>query len=216
MSHHRSPNIAKVKCSRPQPCLGTLYKKSSSACQSLENHPQDPTLYLPIQSATPSQSDNMSKSTFIASLCALSGVLANNAIPEHYFTDNNGDLAADAGSPYALTSANPPDSPHTSDLTDYYRMWHFASGSCLSSAAEDGQGHQTDGVDVPVVLCGINQKQDEGCPGDSSWQGFNTFYHGAAGEPWDVVPTYYASRKCGDGSWVCYISASHSLPGFVN
>lgn len=91
-------------------------------------------------------------------------------------------------------------------------MWHFASGSCLSSAAEDGQGLQTDGVDVPVVLCGVNQKQDAGCPGDSSFQGFNTFYHGAPGEPFDVVPTYFATRKCGDGSWVC--STLSSFPGF--
>jgi hypothetical protein len=41
----------------------------------------------------------MSKSIIIVSLCALSGVLANNAIPEHYFTDEQGLLAADAGSP---------------------------------------------------------------------------------------------------------------------
>jgi hypothetical protein len=156
----------------------------------------------------------MSKSFFIVSLCALSGVLANNAIPEHYFTDNNGDLAADAGSPYALIPANLQYSRRSYDLTNLHRMWHFASGSCLSSAAEDGQGHQTDGIDVPVVLCGINQKQDEGCPGDSTWQDFNTFYHGAAGEPWDVVPTYYASRKCGDGSWVSYhISRATLLTG---
>jgi hypothetical protein len=47
----------------------------------------------------------MSRSIFFVSLCALSGVLANNAIPEHYFTDNNGELAADAGSPYVHTSA---------------------------------------------------------------------------------------------------------------
>jgi hypothetical protein len=89
------------------------------------------------------------------------------------------------------------------DLTNPHRMWHFASGSCLSSAAEDGQGHQTNGVDVDVVLCGFNERQDEGCPGDSSWQGYNTFYHGAPGEPFDIVPTYFASKKCGDGSWVC-------------
>jgi len=41
----------------------------------------------------------MSKSIIVMSICALSGVLANNAIPEHYFTDNKGELAADAGSP---------------------------------------------------------------------------------------------------------------------
>jgi hypothetical protein len=43
----------------------------------------------------------MSKFIIIMSFYALSGVIANNAIPEHYFTDNNGDLAADAGSPCA-------------------------------------------------------------------------------------------------------------------
>jgi hypothetical protein len=86
------------------------------------------------------------------------------------------------------------------------RMWHFASGSCFPSAAEDGDGHQTDGVNVPLTdLCGINQKLDEGCPGDSTFQDFNTFYHGAPGEPWDVVPTYFATRKCDDGSYVCHI-----------
>lgn len=95
---------------------------------------------------------------------------------------------------------------HGIDLTNLYRMWHFASGSYLPSAAEDGQGHQTNGIDVPVILCGINAKQDEGCPGDSTFQGFNTFYHGASGEPFDVVPTYFASKKCGDGSWVCNAS----------
>jgi hypothetical protein len=73
---------------------------------SLGENPQDPTLYTTYKQKSCSQSNMMSK--FIMSLCAISGVLANNAIPEHYFTDNNGDLAADAGSPYALTSANLP------------------------------------------------------------------------------------------------------------
>lgn len=45
----------------------------------------------------------------------------------------------------------------------------MASGSCLPVAAEDGQGHQTNGVDVPVVLCGVNQNQADGCP-DSSFK----------------------------------------------
>jgi hypothetical protein len=48
---------------------------------------------------------------FFVSLCALAGVLANNAIPESYFTENNGDLAADAGSPYVHISTAALNSP---------------------------------------------------------------------------------------------------------
>lgn len=46
----------------------------------------------------------MLKPIIVFSLCTLSRVLANDAIPENYFTDINGELAADAGSPYVYIS----------------------------------------------------------------------------------------------------------------
>ena len=84
----------------------------------------------------------MTKLLGLVPILAAAGVHANNGIPESYFTDNNGIAAANAAGP----------------------MWNMASGSCLPVAAEDGQEHQTNGIDVPVVLCGINQNLAAGCP----------------------------------------------------
>jgi len=79
-------------------------------------------------------------------------------------------------------------------------MWYFASSSRLPSAAEDGQAHRTNGGN-PGDDCTVGAYLGNGCPGDSNWRGYgNVFYHGAAGEPFDIVPTYYATRKCFDKS----------------
>ncbi|CAG5158182.1 uncharacterized protein ALTATR162_LOCUS5026 [Alternaria atra] len=115
---------------------------------------------------------------FIFALIATT-VYANNGISEDFFTGNNGIKAAEAASP----------------------MWHMASGSCLPGAAEDGQGHQTNGVDISVVLCGINQNQAGGCA-DSTYRGPNWPYANIPGEPFQQIPTYYKVAYCpGDDSW---------------
>lgn len=93
-------------------------------------------------------------------------------------------------------------------------MWHFASGSCLPSAAEDGQGHQTDGVDPGWGECSVAADLDDGCPGDSRYQGANVFFHGAAGEPFDITPTYFGARKCADNSWVSKTNPALITPGY--
>ena len=66
----------------------------------------------------------------------------------------------------------------------------MASGSCMASAAEDGQGHQTNGVKVSAS-CGVNQSQKKGCPPQPQWQGPNTGYYNIPGEPFANIPTYY-------------------------
>ena len=79
----------------------------------------------------------------------------------------------------------------------------MASGSCLPSAAEDGQGHQTDGVNPGAGECAVGAYLGSGCPGDSTWRGSsNVWYHNAAGEPFGDIPTYFTTRKCGDRDWV--------------
>jgi hypothetical protein len=91
-------------------------------------------------------------------------------------------------------------------------MWHMASGSCLPSAAEDGQGHQTNGVDVPVILC-AGQKLDGGCPGDSTWRGSgNWWYHDAPGEPFADIPTYFYTKKCAGDIWVSSPACAIRIP----
>ena len=102
-------------------------------------------------------------------------VFANNAIPGSAFTDNNGLGAAQAAAP----------------------MWYMASGTCMPSAAEDGNGHQTNGVDTDN--CNIG-KLNNGCPPQPQYQGTNTFYGNVAGEPFGTIPTYWAVKNCG-GSW---------------
>jgi len=79
----------------------------------------------------------------------------------------------------------------------------MASGSCLPSAAEDGMGHQTNGVSPGSGECLVGANLGNGCPGDNSFRGSNVFYGNVAGEPFENIPTYWAVRKCGDGSWVC-------------
>lgn len=81
----------------------------------------------------------------------------------------------------------------------------MASGSCMASAAEDGQGHQTNGVKVPVVLCAIGENQSGGCPPQPQWQGPQTGYYNIPGEPFGNVPTYYQIGYCeNDQSWRIY------------
>lgn len=90
------------------------------------------------------------------SICAIACVYANNGIPENYFTDNQGIQAADAGSPYGYPSHIPTMAcPCRSD--NFHSMWHFASGSCLPSAAEDGKpiklmAWTLDGESAPLLL----------------------------------------------------------------
>jgi hypothetical protein len=75
----------------------------------------------------------------------------------------------------------------------------------MPAAAEDGQGHQTNGVDVTTVLCGIGQAQNEGCPQQPAWKGANTEYVNIPGQPWTRVPTYYQIGYCAsDQSWRIY------------
>jgi hypothetical protein len=81
-------------------------------------------------------------------------------------------------------------------------MWHMASGSCLPSAAEDGQGHQTSGVDASLLDCIITSNLAKGCPGDSTYRGANVWYHNVPGEPFADIPTYFAAKKCADNDWV--------------
>lgn len=133
-------------------------------------------------------------------LCADS-VLADNPVSGSSFRDNNGLAAAQAASP----------------------MWYMASGTCMPSAAEDGQGHQTNGVDNDN--CNID-KLSHGCPQQPAWQGTNTFYGNVPGEPFETIPvrltrllansllkyssaltihqTYWAVAQCGDTWRIIY------------
>lgn len=114
-------------------------------------------------------------------LCAQTA-WANNPIPDHYLTDGNGFQAAYAAAP----------------------MWYMSSGSCLPSAAEDGRGAQTNGVDPDY--CNVS-KLNSGCPPEPAWQGAQTYYGNIPGEPFKAVPTYYNVVHCngdssgGDESW---------------
>jgi hypothetical protein len=96
-------------------------------------------------------------------------------------------------------------------------MWHMSSGACLPSAAEDGQGHQTNGVNPSSNKCTVGANIGIGCPGNNNYQGSNVWYHSPAGEPFPDIPTYYATAKCGD-HWVCKLrSHTHSFftPGSI-
>lgn len=115
----------------------------------------------------------------VAVLASTQTVLANNPIQESDFTNNNGLAAAQAAAP----------------------MWYMASGTCMPSAAEDGKGKQTDGVDPDN--CNID-KLSHGCPEQPQYQGDNTFYGNVAGEPFTTIPTYWASKKCGDTWKIIY------------
>ncbi|KAJ2980066.1 hypothetical protein NQ176_g2864 [Zarea fungicola] len=83
-------------------------------------------------------------------------------------------------------------------------MWYMPSGTCMPSAAEDGHGHQTNGVDTDN--CNIN-KLNSGCPPEPRWQGRGTHYANIPGEPFAQIPTYYNVVHCngdssgGDESW---------------
>lgn len=123
----------------------------------------------------------MKSKTAIASalLVGVKSVLANNPIAGNAFTDNNGLAAAEAAAP----------------------MWYMPSGTCMPSAAEDGQGHQTNGVGSDN--CNIG-KLANGCPPQPNWQGTNTFYGNVQGEPFGTIPTYWAVKQCGDQWKIIY------------
>ncbi|KAL6694412.1 hypothetical protein J3F84DRAFT_43638 [Trichoderma pleuroticola] len=109
-------------------------------------------------------------------LLAAKTALGNTPIAVSDFTENGGLAAAMAAAP----------------------MWYMASGTCMPSAAEDGQGNQTNGVDADN--CNINALA-HGCPQQPPWQGANTFYGNVEGEPFSTIPTYWASTFCnGDSS----------------
>lgn len=91
-------------------------------------------------------------------LLAAKAALANTPIAVSDFTTNGGLAAAMAAAP----------------------MWYMASGTCMPSAAEDGEGNQTNGVDADN--CNINALAN-GCPQQPPWQGANTFYGNVSGEP---------------------------------
>lgn len=112
-------------------------------------------------------------------LLAAGTALANNPIAGCTFLNNNGLSAAEAAAP----------------------MWYMPSGTCMPSAAEDGQGHQTDGVGADN--CNIS-KLSHGCPQQPNYQGTNTFYGNVAGEPFGTIPTYWAVKKCGDNWKIIY------------
>ncbi|KAH0495973.1 hypothetical protein TgHK011_009495 [Trichoderma gracile] len=109
-------------------------------------------------------------------LLAAKSALANTPIPASDFSQNGGLAAAQAAAP----------------------MWYMASGTCMPSAAEDGQGHQTNGVDTDN--CNINALAN-GCPQQPAWQGANTFYGNVPGEPWGTIPTYWKAAYCGNTTW---------------
>jgi len=121
------------------------------------------------------------KSFALASLALLGAktALANNPISSSDFNNNGGLAAAQAAAP----------------------MWYMASGTCMPSAAEDGQGHQTNGVDTDN--CNID-KLSNGCPPQPAWQGTNTFYGNVAGEPFGTIPTYWAAKQCGSRWRIIY------------
>jgi hypothetical protein len=85
----------------------------------------------------------------------------------------------------------------------------MASGSCLPSAAEDGQGHQTNGVS-PGADCLVGANLGVGCPGDNTYRGANVWYHNVTGEPFADIPTYYAAKQCADDDWVGSPSSTSS------
>lgn len=110
-------------------------------------------------------------------LLAAKSALANTPIAASDFSQNGGLAAAQAAAP----------------------MWYMASGTCMPSAAEDGEGNQTNGVDADN--CNINALA-HGCPQQPTWQGANTFYGNVAGEPFGTIPTYWKAGYCsGDSSW---------------
>lgn len=109
-------------------------------------------------------------------LLAAKSALANTPISASDFTQNGGLAAAQAAAP----------------------MWYMASGTCMPSAAEDGEGNQTNGVDADN--CNINALA-HGCPQQPTWQGANTFYGNVPGEPFGTIPTYWRAAYCnGDSS----------------
>ncbi|PNP45141.1 hypothetical protein TGAMA5MH_03192 [Trichoderma gamsii] len=109
-------------------------------------------------------------------LLAAKNALADTPIAVSDFTENGGLAAAQAAAP----------------------MWYMPSGTCMPSAAEDGEGNQTNGVDTDN--CNINALAN-GCPVQPAWQGANTFYGNVSGEPFVTIPTYWASTFCnGDSS----------------
>ncbi|KAL7798865.1 hypothetical protein V8C43DRAFT_245365 [Trichoderma afarasin] len=109
-------------------------------------------------------------------LLAAKAALANTPIAVSDFTTNGGLAAAMAAAP----------------------MWYMASGTCMPSAAEDGEGNQTNGVDADN--CNINALAN-GCPQQPPWQGANTFYGNVTGEPFFTIPTYWEATFCnGDSS----------------
>lgn len=115
-------------------------------------------------------------------LLGAQGVWANNPIPESAFTDGQGFAAALAAAP----------------------MWYMPSGTCMPSAAEDGHGHQTNGV--AADNCNIG-KLNHGCPPEPAWKGIQTHYGNIPGEPFATIPTYFRVQKCpqdssgNDGAW---------------
>jgi hypothetical protein len=109
-------------------------------------------------------------------LLAAKTALADTPIAVSDFTQNGGLAAAQAAAP----------------------MWYMPSGTCMPSAAEDGEGNQTNGVDSDN--CNID-KLSNGCPVQPTWEGANTFYGNVSGEPFFTIPTYWASTFCnGDSS----------------
>ncbi|KAF2092591.1 hypothetical protein NA57DRAFT_49901 [Rhizodiscina lignyota] len=121
----------------------------------------------------------MKSTTFLGSALLLGAntVLANNPIAGNLFTDNLGLAAAQAAAP----------------------MWHMPSGTCMPSAAEDGNGHQTNGVGPDN--CNIG-KLGHNCPAQPQWLGPQTGYYNIPGEPFGNVPTYYANGFCqSDNTW---------------
>lgn len=66
----------------------------------------------------------------------------------------------------------------------------------MPSAAENGNGQQTNGVNADH--CNIN-KLHEGCPAEPQWLGPNTPYNKISGEPfYPNIPTYFKTQYCSD------------------
>ncbi|KAF2185475.1 hypothetical protein K469DRAFT_575648, partial [Zopfia rhizophila CBS 207.26] len=83
-------------------------------------------------------------------------------------------------------------------------LWYFASGTCLPSAGDDGNGGITHSVDVPVIGC-VAKDWNKGCPVEPQWNGPNTEYNNVPREPFPTVPTYYRTQYCQqDDSWRIY------------
>jgi hypothetical protein len=115
-------------------------------------------------------------SSLVLGLASVRTTLANTPIDGSWFVDDLGIQAAQAAAP----------------------MWYMPSGTCMPSAAENGEGHQTNGVDADH--CNIDALSD-GCPTQPQWTGENTWYGNVSGEPFVNIPTYYANGYCSDGSW---------------